>query len=198
VELSECYDPNGIRSVAIHEAGHGVATVVLGLGLKSVNILQDMRPDGTRSRGLTQAPFADADIAGKGETAAMPYLIQGFSGSIAESKVNWRYHEHNGGANDFKCARRIAIIAICNPADADQVVITEEQRVRVNALLDFARVAAIKLVEECWPAIKKVATLLEKDQELSGDEVTAIVNSTRSGTASFRDPVGKANCESGG
>ena len=59
MELSECYDPNGIRSVAIHEVGHAVAAVVLGLGLKSVNIRQHLLPDGRHRRSRTDAPFTD-------------------------------------------------------------------------------------------------------------------------------------------
>jgi hypothetical protein len=179
VELPECYDPNGIRSVAVHEAGHAVATVVLGLELKSVEVRPHILPDGRLRFGLTDAPITDADFAGRGENAAMPYLIQGWSGPVAEQKVNPRYHEYNGGTNDFKCVKQIAVIAICNFASAENVVITEEQRVRVNALLDSAWVAADSLVEAYWPAIKRVATLLGKRQELSGDEVAKIVKTAR-------------------
>jgi hypothetical protein len=176
VELPENDDPNIIRHVAIHEASHAVATIVGGLTLNKVHIRPQTLPDGRIRRGLTDAPFSDDDIAGKGESSALPYLIQGLSGPTAERKVNREYREHNGGTNDFELVKRIAVIAICNLADGDQVAITEEQRVRVNALLDFAQKASLRIVEDRWHAILKVAALLQDRKELGGVEVAAIVN----------------------
>lgn len=178
MELPENDDPNIIRHVAIHEAGHAVAAIVGGLRLNKVHIRSQPLPDGRVRRGLTDTPFTDDDIAGKGESAAMPYLIQGFSGPTAERKVNPKYREYNGGTNDFELVKRLAVIAICNFADGDHVVITEEQRVRVNALLDLAQKESLRIVEDRWRAILKVAALLQDRHELNGDEVAAIVNST--------------------
>jgi hypothetical protein len=62
---------------------------------------------------------------------------------------------------------------------------TEEQRVRLNALLESARAAADELVEESWPAIKKVATFLEEHQRLNGDEVATIVRNSGRRTSSL-------------
>ena len=41
------YEPNGIRSLAIHEAGHAVASGLLRVLLKSVNIWREEKPDGS-------------------------------------------------------------------------------------------------------------------------------------------------------
>ena len=191
MRLSDCYDPNSIRTIAVHEAGHAVASVVLGQGLKSVNIRPHVLPDGRIRSGLTDTPFMEADIAGRGESAAKPYLIQGFSGPIAEIKVNWRYHEQNGSSGDYERIRRIAAIAICGTPSAESYVeITPEEwarnEPRWRALLESAYTDAVSLVEDHWPAIKEVATLLGARQELSGDEVAAIVNNPRSQAASLR------------
>jgi hypothetical protein len=178
VSESDSYDPENIHNVAIHEAGHGVATIVLGLLLNSVNILPKTRQDGRIQRGILDAPYSENVIAGKGEDAAMPYLIQGLSGPTAERKVNHQYHKHNGGDTDFNLAKRLAVIAICGYGDADHVVINEEQRAQVNLLLHSAQFESTRLVEDRWPAIKKVADALQARQELSGAEVAAIVNRT--------------------
>ena len=174
----DSYDPENIHNIAIHEAGHGVATIVLGLLLNSVNILPETRQDGRIQRGLLDAPYSEDAIAGKGEDAAMPYLIQGLSGPTAERKVNHQYHKHNRGDTDFNRTKRLAVVAICGYGDADHVVITEDQRAQVNLLLHSAQLESTRLVEDRWPAIKKVAGALQARQELSGPEVAAIVNKT--------------------
>jgi hypothetical protein len=174
----ESYDPENLHNVAIHEAGHAVATIVLGLLLNSVNILPVRQQDGRMRRGIVDSPYSEDDIAGKGESAVMPYLVQGISGPTAERKVNREYHRHNGGDSDFERAKRLTAIALYGYADADHVVITAEQRAQMNLLLNSAQIESTRLVEDRWPAIKKVAALLQDRHELSGDEVAMVVKST--------------------
>lgn len=178
------YVLSNYRIVAIHEAGHAVAGVVIGLEVRSVNIRPYLLPDGRTRFGLAEAMSRHDELAGKGEAAAMPYLIQGWSGPIAEQKVNDRYYEYNGSSSDFERLKHIAIISVCGYGMESNVVMSEEQRLRVNALLESSRLAAVRLVGERWPAIRTVATSLEsllgKNQDLSGDELIRIVNSIES------------------
>jgi hypothetical protein len=96
-ESSQGYDPNDPRFVAVHEAGHAVSAIVLGLNLASVDIKRRRLPDGGISMGFTDTGKTGLeDIGGKGEEAALPHVIQSLTGALAESKVNERLMECNG------------------------------------------------------------------------------------------------------
>jgi hypothetical protein len=182
LELADSYNPHFVRIVAIHEAGHAVAAIVLGLGLKLVRVRPRVRSDGLIQWGLTETPCSDAEL--ENPDSALPHLIQGYSGLAAEMKINPRCTEWNGGFEDRSRAEQIAITATRDTADmGDHLVVTPEElkrkRPRAKALLDSAWVAAVCLVEDHWPAIRKVAAVLEKCQDLNEDEVAGIMKTTR-------------------
>src|ERR1700731_705226 len=107
----ERYNPDDMRYIATHEAGHAVAAVVLGLGLKSVDVRGRRMPDGNHSAGFTELQVPSPDIASKGEDGAMPYLIQSLAGAYAEAKVNPRTAEYGLFEQDLESAHGIAAVA---------------------------------------------------------------------------------------
>jgi hypothetical protein len=182
------YDPNDPRFVATHEAGHAVSAIVLGFGLKSVDIKRRRVPGipGGLSMGFTDSGRVDVeDVAGKGEEAALPHIIQSMTGNMAEARVNHRLAECNGHEADMRDASRVAVVAICEATERGdgRLEITPEEiernAVRLQALWERATSAAARLIDAHWPAIERVAALLLQRESLAGDEVAAIVDEGR-------------------
>jgi ATP-dependent Zn protease len=174
------HDPNDIRYVATHEAGHAVSAVVLGL--VSVDIHRRLLPNGAVSLGFTQTrPLHYAEVSGKGQEAAMPHLLQRLTGSLAEAAVNRHAKVTGGDAQDLEAARRIAALAICRAVDngGGKMTITPEElrrnEPRIARLLQAAQEAAARLISEHRETIARVADLLLERKELAGAEVDAIV-----------------------
>jgi cell division protease FtsH len=180
------YDPNDIRYVAIHEAGHAVSAVVLGFNLKSVEIRRRRMPSGQWSLGFTDTgSVVNLEVAGKGEEFVKSYLIQEFSGPMAELQVNDRAAESSALADDLEGARRIAVLAICEASDKGdgtfEINPNEMARneARLNSLIRNALEATNLLIKDHWSAICRVADLLVTRKVLTGDEVATIVNAAR-------------------
>jgi hypothetical protein len=175
------YDPDDPRYIAMHEAGHAVAAVVVGWELRSVDIKRCRLPDGTTSVGFTDTKSVNAtEVMGKGEEAAMPHLIQCLAGPLAEMQVNDRFLEYDAHRDDRENARKIACFAVCNAIETERglEIPTEEQernKGRIDALISSATEAAARLVNGHVRAITRVAELLTERKKLSGKEVAAIV-----------------------
>jgi hypothetical protein len=178
---TDTYDPNDVFYIAVHEAGHAVACVVLGLDLKSVEVKRYPLPSGIESAGFTDsARVMASDLTGKGEKAAMPHLINIYAGPSAERMVNPRMHEYTGHHADLEDAERVAAYAICNlTVEGDRTGFTEAEmernKPRLDALLELAKAAADRLVKDLSQTIFRVADLLKDRKELTGYEVAEIV-----------------------
>jgi hypothetical protein len=176
------YDPNDVRYIATHEAGHAVAMVVLGLELNGVDIKKRQMPSGT-SMGFTDAPVV-FDRAGVGAEAARPHLISTAAGPLAEGMIaghgadmeGWKL----GYQNDVDAGRRIAAFAFCDLtvlegrseiSPAEQMKHADE----IQALIEETTRAAALLVEEHRAAIIRVADALIERTALTGDEVRDLV-----------------------
>ncbi len=176
------YDLNDPRYVAIHEAGHAVAAIVLRLPLSAVDIERRALPDGTISQGFTACPVLCRDILGKGEQGALPDMIMTMAGDCAEIIVNPRAQFTTAAADDIDTANSIAKVAICERTQMEDgrwcITAEEIQRnqPRLAALFRTAMGETQRLVEEHWSAIVKVAEQLLERARLDGAEVTAIVN----------------------
>jgi hypothetical protein len=179
------YDPNDRRFTAIHEAGHAVTAVVLGLPLASVDICEREMSDGGVALGCSDLGILDVmDIIGKGEVAVMPHLIHSMAGAFAEEKVNPQARGRDCNDLDIKHQHRLAMYAMCNPTKVKPIfgrllwVPGEQKRIEgpVNALKESARTAAARIVAEHWSAIEEVAARLLERERLSGAEVADIVN----------------------
>jgi hypothetical protein len=169
--------PLRLAATATHEAAHAVAAVVLGLELRSVDIRKEKMPGGVRLGG---AIVGIDDFVGKGKDAAMPYLVLSIVGSMAEADINPDCFDEFTNGYDIKYASAIAAAALYKgPLHSDVVRVDaqELERIRphVNELLDSATEAAEEFVNEHYLVIAQVAELLLKREELTGDEVRAIV-----------------------
>jgi hypothetical protein len=175
-------DPNCMRSVARHEAGHAVAAVVLGLELKSVSIGLQGEPDGQISLGATHISYGeDYQIAGRGATAVVPRLIPIFAGIAAESAVNPAAFE--AGAFDAAISRTVtlATVAYCVSSDCGngqrRIAKSELDRnkIWIEAVLAISRSVASSLVDAYRAAIDTIANQLVSQGSLTCAEVHTIV-----------------------
>ncbi len=158
--------------VAVHEAGHAVAGSVLGLGLEWVSV----RPEGrVKGRAMIRS-VSPKELAEGGPDIAKPYIIQGFAGPYAESRVNPHFAAHHGGSSDLEQVKGMAVDAVCGLAKSgDDVEPSAEECGRVFGLLNEAREGAKLLVTQNWLAILRIADMLLVYQFLKGADVDAIV-----------------------
>ncbi len=169
---------------AIHEAGHAVAAVVLGIGLESVSIKKRWMPDGKVAGGM--ADFGDIDgrkYVGAGREAIMPYLTCVVAGPLAEFLVDPTIMNGIGHLDDFEKLRVFAYLALSETPQVDgQPLVIDEEDVasKRGQMADLARACfdrAKKLLDENGEAVEAVACQLVDRHELRGDEVVAIVTS---------------------
>jgi hypothetical protein len=177
----EQYNPNDIRWVAAHEAGHAAASA-FGMPLEFVDVRRRRLPDGQVSLGFTRTPPLNAtDIAGLGEDGILPYLIQIMAGPAAEAQVDRRYALKAGcDVRDRQDTYRAAAIALCGlvktndgyevPRDAKEALVVEGV-----ALCNRAKAEATRFVIAYRAAIEAVAAALIRKTSLTGDEVAALV-----------------------
>jgi hypothetical protein len=183
----KAYDPNDLRYVAMHEAGHAVAAIVHGSGLKSVDINRSRLPGGLISLGFTDSDIpTDQEIYGKGEAVALPHLICQLAGPFSEALDHPQIV--NGGLvggdqQDVENARRIAVMAVCEGTwNGDKIEISPEEITRnhdrLQKLWGSAQKATDLFVKQHQRSIRAVALALNKRQRLTGDEVQEIGTET--------------------
>ena len=157
-----------VEATAIHEAGHAVASVVLGLGLQAVTINppEEKRSDGKITCGLTVSiPLSSVPLDKR--------FILSACGMLAEMK------------DKTKTATFIwfpGIKEILGRADDDldemETLATQLKGDKPDPNEIFQ--AACRLVEDNWDAIVVVFYRLLQFTTLSGEDVRAIVDLMRS------------------
>lgn len=169
------YKPFSLEYIAVHEAGHAVSAVVLGLPLKAVDIRRHWHTDSID------------DLAGKGEAAAMPHIIRVMSGIFAEARVNEAMVSNVPGPEDhpdLKRALGLATAAFCKLFTRDDICwdCIKSEILRngefVVPLYNSALEAAKGLLEDHWAAVRTVADLLLERGRLTGEEVAALVGAS--------------------
>jgi hypothetical protein len=190
---SQACDPNNLRYAALHEAGHAVSAVVLGMNLKKVFIKQC--PTTGVSVGFTDlGGYTADDLAGKGEEAVMPYLIQCFTGPRAEFRENLTVTKTFAFAMDHQDAYHVAHHAICELTHRDKGTIGATQAevnwkaVSRSRMLLIAWLKAGMLLDVHWQAVLEVADLLRQKKKVTSKKVAAIVNAARAASNSCIAP----------
>lgn len=195
--------PNDPYSIAVHEAGHAVAAVALGLPLKSVDVRVRRLPGGRVSVGYTNCPIP-ATREPAVLSAAMTQLM---CGPLAEARVDPAAARSGCHDLDQESARRLAAFIACesttDPDGRDSISSREIQReaARIEQLVGRANAQAGELVRSHWAAIRETAGLLAQREFLRAEQVAAIVAShseaeARAGSAADRAVDAPAEPES--
>jgi hypothetical protein len=172
-----------LESIAIHEAGHAVIGLALGLGLLSI----DLEPDELGGRGHTSfepaGPWfeesrdfspeaAGGELAGRRAEFIERVVTTYLAGYVAESKQSGRDAMDSAGF-DF----REAVMDWLNL----ELLNDEERMVRLATLRDRAR--ALVERHENWQAIEALAAELLRRRRLSGREARTLLESLTVGGA---------------
>ncbi len=174
--MSEEIDPIQDRYSAIHEAGHAIAAILLGLDLLEVSIGERHLPGGMliggdfKWRGVTLP-----DLAGKGDMAIPPITLY-LAGPVAERKMNPNAINPAVLSDDFVRALEMASYAAGIVTDMGggcyQVAATRHDQM---AMYTKGRDAAGVLVDEHWPTIEALADLLQVRRSMTGGEVAEFI-----------------------
>jgi ATP-dependent Zn protease len=178
----EQYDPNDIRWVAAHEAGHAAAARVFGIPLEFVDIRRRRLPGGQYALGWARALHPEATaIARLGADGIFPYLVQMMAGPAAEALADPRY-ALKAGADDLdqRGMFQAATIALCGVVEAPDgyevpLDVIEAHAEEILALCRQAEAAAAGFVAENRRVIEAIANALLQKTSLTGDEVDALV-----------------------
>lgn len=170
---------DGRLAVAIHEAGHAVAAVVLGLPLRSVDVSRRVLPGGLVSVGFTDCPIN----AGTGDLdALMPAIVQVLCGPLAELRLDPAAGDSGEHDSDRGAAYRMAAIAVCESVerpDGGRMVTPEAVAAgqpRIAEVVEDALHRADDLVAERWPAIVEVGRLLLERTGLTAYDVRKAID----------------------
>jgi hypothetical protein len=161
----------GDSEIALHEAGHAVLHVMLGLGCERVTIVADADCAGASFHGGEYGrPAAflgdeDDDVAELRRLAEdsfwLRHAIAAYAG--AEALRRSGISNYDVGAEQD---RSDAVDAINNiTADAESI----------DALFALAKRRCIVLVEHYWPEIERVARALIESRSLTGEQAGQIV-----------------------
>jgi ATP-dependent Zn protease len=144
---------NNPRITAIHEAGHAVIALRLGLVFDHVTTIPD---DAAETDGALH--WTDLQSAGDLEIAATADAIVLLAGPFAEARItDTTLHEVLAGDAAGEDREALATLGL----DDDEFVAASRD--------------ALALVEQDWPAIERVADALLESDTLDFDEVEALV-----------------------
>ncbi len=144
---------NDLRVTAIHEAGHAVVALRLGLVFDHVTTVPD---DHAETDGALH--WTELQSAGDLEIAATADAIVLLAGPFAEARlIDSTLHEVLAGDAAGEDREALATLGL----DDDEFVAASRD--------------ALALVEQDWPAIERVADALLEYETLDFDEVEALV-----------------------
>jgi len=164
--------PTGLRRTAIHEAGHAVLYLALGLGCKGATIAPDCNrgsAGAARHGGKWGAPAPrlgerDNDIATLRMLAEESFFLRHAIGCYAGAEAVRRWgarHWLSGAENDYREA--------CYHMND----ITDDEK-SVDLLFELAQRRCEILVRNYWPEIKAVAERLLRSRTLDAETVRRI------------------------
>jgi hypothetical protein len=164
---------------SIHEAGHAVAAIVLGLPLKLVSIaeINDPDTDGISRERFDHGNICWADYFGNGTEAVLPWMIEALAGPAAESLGRAHgFRWSDGGSKDLETARAFAALSLYRGTiTEDQVLTFDLTDPALRSAVDHAFHEARLLLEPRRATVSRVARVLRDRKELSGEHVAEIV-----------------------
>lgn len=152
--------------LAIHEAGHGVVALLVGLELDALTILPGRYDDGAPYSGHARAAAVTLDDPVEVRIRASRLLHMALGGLAAEV-VRYRHHNTHGCSRDLADAHKLALRAgvPCH---------------QVSALIDRCRERTIEIlaVPAAWASVLAVAAALLECKALTGAALRDIVKAT--------------------
>lgn len=142
------------RLVAVHEAGHGVVAVVLGVDVEALTIGEN----GGSGECRPTVPLCEIDVN------VLPLILLG--GPMAEWRVrppDSPWHEETGARRDYAWVDLLARAEMGGPGW------------RARAWRSRQEAYAGRLVDQHWRAIETVALWLARRRILSGGQVADAV-----------------------
>jgi hypothetical protein len=179
------------RAMAIHEAGHAVAGLDVGLTLDYVMLGRANDVAGTqlfRPRGggwYLPPEFCNEQV----HRAAMARLIMGWAGTLAEDREMSTRHELNPGVFPF-----VGITQIEDDTEAGRLPRASSDRRGIGELaealawgpgeaeplLEWTRARATNLVDLRWPDVDLVADALLQHGRLTSQRIRTLLRKARS------------------
>jgi ATP-dependent Zn protease len=158
------------HGTAVHECGHALAAVRLGIHFDVVAI--DATPKGENvMMGYVDIPHLGPDFfAGKGERSVIPYLVYLFAGPVAEGCVYGKEAMERGYQLDLEHAEEFTFAAMCDAPPIAQATVD-----RITKVLHACDMLADTLVKESLNEILLLADALLEQHSLSNDAVKAII-----------------------
>lgn len=160
-------DRKRMERVAYHEAGHAVASVLLGVGLRSVTIVPDA---GRGTLGLCQGTppgrgfRPDAAVDGRTMRRLQDQVMVLLAGGIAEYEFT-RRHNHRGCDHDYRVAADLAGYACGGGKELEFFLGWLGERVR-GLLRNRAH----------WPAVEALAAALMERRTIGGADARRVIH----------------------
>jgi hypothetical protein len=162
------YNPDDLRLIAAHEAGHAVAALIFGFRLESVALQWRQLPGGIALVGSTFAHLpAPDEIAGRGAEAALPPMVQMLSGPAAEKQAAATFKFEmpcytQRGLQDATGAANVALCSLVESPEELEIPCDENDSLALkgSSLCNRAKAEATRFVSANRTAIKAVTAAL--------------------------------------
>jgi ATP-dependent Zn protease len=169
------------KANAFHEAGHAVHSIVAGLGLVWVDVRPKKWGDGISWGRTRSADIPNSILVSPDKDPLFAYIVHSLAGVAAEQIIDLDIKIESRSLDKAE-AWKFAAFSVCEPTiENGRVLLCQSEQKRnqdqIEALIEFAREAAVKFVEENLAAITAVAEMLERKGRLTADEVRELVKS---------------------
>jgi ATP-dependent Zn protease len=168
-------DGMSVSKEAMHEAGHAVVACVLGFTVTRIDIIPREVPNAGGELGRAGVEIdmpTVSSIAGKGESSVREVLAVLYAGIASERIVDPDSRiEENCDVSDGDRALEYAATAIFPLVLKNGHYVMEVNPDRLKSFLSQSEDFATDLVKKHQKAIVALATLLQVEKELNGDEI---------------------------